>query len=56
MGLRDQAPHGGAAVNRDILPEAPKSSLDTAHWWRHKNLRALNLWLLIPLLSIFSQG
>jgi hypothetical protein len=25
-------------------------------WWKRKNLRALNLWMLIPLLSIFAQG
>ncbi|KAL2202832.1 general substrate transporter [Sarocladium strictum] len=40
----------------EALPTAPESTLDTKHWWRHRNLRALNLWLLIPLLSIFSQG
>ncbi|KAH8590035.1 general substrate transporter [Bisporella sp. PMI_857] len=34
----------------------PESSLDTVHWWRHKNLRRLNLLLVIPLLSIFTQG
>lgn len=34
----------------------PQTCLDTAHWWRYKNLRSLNLWLLVPLLSIFSQG
>ncbi|CEL04900.1 Putative Lactose permease [Aspergillus calidoustus] len=35
------------------LPETP---LDLKHWWRLKNLRTLNLLLLIPLLSIFAQG
>ncbi|KUL86934.1 hypothetical protein ZTR_05287 [Talaromyces verruculosus] len=34
----------------------PESKLDTRHWRRHRNLRTLNLLLLIPLLSIFSQG
>ncbi|RAO66029.1 uncharacterized protein BHQ10_002041 [Talaromyces amestolkiae] len=34
----------------------PESKLDIKHWWRHRNLRTLNLLLLIPLLSIFSQG
>ncbi|KAH8701536.1 general substrate transporter [Talaromyces proteolyticus] len=34
----------------------PISLLDTKHWWRHQNLRTLNLLMLIPLLSIFSQG
>ncbi|KAH6689034.1 general substrate transporter [Plectosphaerella plurivora] len=40
----------------DALPGAPQSTINTKRWWKHKNLRALNLWLLIPLLSIFSQG
>ncbi|KAK3307728.1 general substrate transporter [Chaetomium strumarium] len=35
------------------MPEGP---VDTAHWWRYKNLRTLNLWIFVPLLSIFSQG
>jgi hypothetical protein len=34
----------------------PQGHVDTARWWRYKNLRALNLWILVPLLSIFSQG
>ncbi|KAF7713089.1 MFS-type Sugar/inositol transporter [Penicillium ucsense] len=34
----------------------PESRLDIDHWWRHPNLRTLNFLLLIPLLSIFSQG
>ncbi len=34
----------------------PQGRVDTAHWWRYKNLRALNLWIFVPLLSIFSQG
>lgn len=25
-------------------------------WWRNKNLRSLNAWMLIPLISIFAQG
>ncbi|KAJ5374236.1 general substrate transporter [Penicillium concentricum] len=37
----------------DVLPP---SCVDTARWWKHRNLRALNLLMLIPLLSIFSQG
>lgn len=54
MGARDHAtapepPLGG-------LNDASLSKIDLKHWWRHKNLRALNLWLIIPLLSIFSQG
>ncbi|KAH7161781.1 general substrate transporter [Dactylonectria macrodidyma] len=39
-----------------VLPSMPESQLDLRRWWRHPNLRALNLWMLIPLLSIFSQG
>ncbi|KAH7017090.1 general substrate transporter [Ilyonectria destructans] len=34
----------------------PESRINTNRWWRYRNLRALNLWMLIPLLSIFSQG
>lgn len=34
----------------------PHSSVDTSRWWRYPNLRALNLLMIIPLLSIFSQG
>jgi hypothetical protein len=34
----------------------PQGHIDTTYWWRYKNLRALNLWILVPLLSIFSQG
>ncbi|CAI6342573.1 unnamed protein product [Periconia digitata] len=58
MGIRDHVTHGAvvSATVVEPLPEAPQSLLDTKRWWRHPNLRALNLWLLIPLLSIFSQG
>ncbi|KAM5354473.1 hypothetical protein ACJ41O_001120 [Fusarium nematophilum] len=34
----------------------PDSSVDTKHWWRHKNLRTLNLLLFFPMLSIFTLG
>ncbi|KAH7008938.1 lactose permease [Ilyonectria destructans] len=34
----------------------PQSSIDTKHWWRHKNLRNLNLLMIFPLLSIFTLG
>lgn len=37
-------------------PKMPEGSIDTTKWWRYKELRKLNLLLLIPLLSIFSQG
>ncbi|KAH6880816.1 general substrate transporter [Thelonectria olida] len=34
----------------------PESSVDTNRWWKSPNLRALNLLLIIPMLSIFTQG
>ncbi|CCF36499.1 lactose permease [Colletotrichum higginsianum] len=34
----------------------PDSTVDTKYWWRSKNLRALNLLLVFPMLSIFTQG
>lgn len=34
----------------------PESSVDVVHWWRHKNLRSLNLLMMFPLMSIFTQG
>ncbi|KAJ5400504.1 hypothetical protein N7465_010993 [Penicillium sp. CMV-2018d] len=34
----------------------PSSSVDTVHWWKCRNLRTLNLLMVVPLLSIFSQG
>lgn len=34
----------------------PESSVDVVHWWRHKNLRSLNLLMMFPLLSLFTQG
>lgn len=46
----------GAAAAAALAAEIPKSRLDTSRWWRHKNLRALNLLMLIPLLSIYAQG
>ncbi|KIW05920.1 uncharacterized protein PV09_03113 [Verruconis gallopava] len=39
-----------------VASAMPQSSVDTSHWWRYKNLRTLNLLLLVPLLSIFTQG
>ncbi|VUC30246.1 unnamed protein product [Clonostachys rosea] len=46
----------GLPEARELAPTIPKSRLDTKHWWRHKNLRLLNLLLLVPLLSVYSQG
>lgn len=34
----------------------PVSANGVPRWWTRKNLRASNLWMLIPLLSIFCQG
>ncbi|KAH6695974.1 general substrate transporter [Leptodontidium sp. MPI-SDFR-AT-0119] len=34
----------------------PTGGMDTSKWWRYKDLRKLNLLLIFPLLSIFSQG
>jgi len=58
MGVREQVTQAAAtpATAVEILPGAPQSLLDTKRWWKHKNLRALNFSLLVPLLSIFSQG
>ena len=41
------------APQPSVLPETP---LDLHRWWQLKNLRTLNMLLLIPLLSIFAQG
>ncbi|KAM0269443.1 hypothetical protein ACHAQH_009732 [Verticillium albo-atrum] len=49
-------PSATTPIRADELPRAPETTRDTKRWWKRKNLRALNLWLLIPLLSIFSQG
>lgn len=43
-------------VRQAISQAMPESTLDTKRWWRHKNLRALNLLIIIPLLSIFTLG
>ncbi|KFZ19742.1 hypothetical protein V501_00512, partial [Pseudogymnoascus sp. VKM F-4519 (FW-2642)] len=45
-----------APKSSSVALAMPASSLDTEHWWRHKNLRTLNLLLVFPLLSIFTQG
>ncbi|KAL6352089.1 hypothetical protein LRP88_14531 [Fusarium phalaenopsidis] len=38
---------------RTLMPE---SSVDTTKWWNSRNLRTLNLLLIVPMLSIFTQG
>lgn len=42
--------------SKDLGGPSTQSSIDTKRWWRYPNLRALNLLMIIPLLSIFSQG
>lgn len=42
-----------ATLEVNALPDSP---IDTKHWWKYKNLRTLNLLLLVPFLSIFAQG
>lgn len=39
-----------------VTAAMPESSVDTDRWWRSPNLRRLNLLLIIPMLSIFTQG
>lgn len=34
----------------------PEGRVDTKNWLKHKNLRKLNFLLLVPLMSIFTQG
>lgn len=34
----------------------PEGSIDHKTWWRHRNLRTMNLLLVFPLLSIFTLG
>ncbi|OQE07072.1 hypothetical protein PENVUL_c015G02415 [Penicillium vulpinum] len=38
--------------SRAVMPE---SSVDVVHWWRHKNLRSLNIPMIFPLLSLSTQ-
>lgn len=45
-----------APKSNSVALAMPTSTVDTEHWWRHKNLRTLNLLLIFPLLSIFTQG
>jgi len=42
------AMHGG-----ELMPE---SSVDVHKWWKYKNLRNLNLLLVLPLMSMFTIG
>jgi hypothetical protein len=44
---------------RNSIPAAipvPQGSVDVDHWWRYKNLLTLNLLMVFPLLSLFTQG
>ena len=43
-------------VRQSVSRAMPGTKLDTKHWWRHPNLRRLNLLMIIPLLSIFTLG
>ncbi|KAH6871485.1 general substrate transporter [Thelonectria olida] len=45
-----------AATNAHQDAVLQSSPVDTAHWWKYRNLRALNVLMIVPLLSIFSQG
>ncbi|KAH6706411.1 lactose permease [Leptodontidium sp. MPI-SDFR-AT-0119] len=45
-----------ASTAKAAASAMPESSVDVVHWWRQKNLRTLNLLLIFPLLSIFTQG
>lgn len=46
-----------ATIQDDVVVSTmPESSVDTNKWWRSRNLRTLNLLLIIPMLSIFTQG
>ena len=46
-----------ATIQDDVVVSTmPESSVDTHKWWRSRNLRTLNLLLIIPMLSIFTQG
>ncbi|KAI1846234.1 hypothetical protein JX265_010611 [Neoarthrinium moseri] len=55
MGIQDNIPHAQSKP-LEAAPEVPVSTIDVSRWWRYKNLRSMNLWMIIPLLSIFCQG
>jgi hypothetical protein len=45
------------AAVRDVAAGAmPDGKVDYTKWWKHRNLRALNLLLIFPLCSIFTLG
>jgi hypothetical protein len=46
----------GSPQEQPVVDVMPASSVDTAKWWKVRNLRVLNLLLIIPMLSIFTQG
>ncbi|KAL4881055.1 general substrate transporter [Aspergillus karnatakaensis] len=39
-----------------VAPGIPEGSVDVDRWWKYKNLRTLNLLMVFPLLSLFTQG
>ncbi|KAL0929366.1 lactose permease [Colletotrichum truncatum] len=53
MAIKDHIPHVQAM---EETPEHAVSTINVNRWWRYRNLRSLNLWMMVPLLSIFSQG
>jgi hypothetical protein len=39
-----------------VVPGIPEGSVDVNHRWKYKILRTLNLLMVFPLLSLFTQG
>ncbi|KAL5343418.1 hexose transporter protein [Aspergillus crustosus] len=39
-----------------VATAIPEGNVDVSRWWKYKNLRTLNLLMVIPLLSLFIQG
>lgn len=45
-----------AAGEHSAAAAMPSTSVNTSRWWKSRNLRTLNLLLIFPMLSIFTQG
>lgn len=43
-------------VREAEIAAMPDGTIDHKAWWRHRNLRTMNLLLVFPLLSIFTLG
>ena len=56
MGVVRTVRANGASRQAEPEITIPQANVDTNRWWKYRNLRTLNLLLLIPLLSIFAQG